>query len=213
VDDRGNHNLVDAARAAGVSRFVFTSIHTCDQAPGVPHFWQKKLIEDYLEASGIPFVALRPGAFVGAQDLWSRSLRKGRLVALGSPDARWTYVHVDDVAGCLAQAVDQPHRGWPAHGIGTDRPMSAQELAAAFTDILGRDVAVRRIPWPILSALMRTVGLASGRVKDFRAMFEYFHTGRYVADTTAQAQVFDSVPTMEDTLRRYAAEAGLQPLP
>lgn len=34
VDDRGNRNLVDAAKKAGVQRFVFTSILTCDEAPG-----------------------------------------------------------------------------------------------------------------------------------------------------------------------------------
>ena len=42
-----------------------------------------------------------------------------------------------------------------------------------------------------------------------RAMIEYFHTGQYVADTSAQAEIFGDVPTVEDTLRRYAAEAGL----
>jgi uncharacterized protein YbjT (DUF2867 family) len=46
VDDRGNRSLVDAATRAGVGRFVFTSILTCDQAPDVPHFWRKKVIED-----------------------------------------------------------------------------------------------------------------------------------------------------------------------
>ena len=120
---------------------MFTSILTCDQAPGVPHFWQKKLIEDYLEASGVPFVALRPGAFVGAWDFWSRGLRKGRLMALGSPTARWTYVQVDDVARYLAQAVDDPRAVGRRIDIGTDRPVSAQDLAADFTKILGRDRA------------------------------------------------------------------------
>jgi uncharacterized protein YbjT (DUF2867 family) len=32
VDDRGNRNLVDAARKAGLGRFVFTSILTADMA-------------------------------------------------------------------------------------------------------------------------------------------------------------------------------------
>ena len=56
---------------------------------------------------------------------------------------------------------------------------------------------------------MRPVGLLSERVRDLRAMIEYFHTGRYVANTTTQAEVFGDVPTMHDTLRRYATESGL----
>lgn len=43
---------------------MLTSILTCDQTPGVPHFWHKKLMEDRLVDLGVPFVALRPGAFL-----------------------------------------------------------------------------------------------------------------------------------------------------
>ncbi len=60
VDDIGNRNLVDAAAKMKTPRFVFTSILSADKAQSVPHFWQKKLIEDYLRQKGIPFVALRP---------------------------------------------------------------------------------------------------------------------------------------------------------
>src|SRR5918992_4986891 len=64
IDITGNRNLADAASRAGVRRFVLTSILTCDQTPEVPHFWHKKLAEDRLEELGVPFVALRPGAFL-----------------------------------------------------------------------------------------------------------------------------------------------------
>src|SRR5882672_12398807 len=42
VDDRGNRNLIEAAKAAKLGRFVFTSVLTADKAREVPHFWQKK---------------------------------------------------------------------------------------------------------------------------------------------------------------------------
>ena len=73
VDGLGNRNLIDAARRAKLGRFVLTSILTCELAPDVPHFWQKKLTEDYLEASGVPFVSLRPGAFLNAW-WWAKNL-------------------------------------------------------------------------------------------------------------------------------------------
>lgn len=47
-----------------------------DKAPDVPHFHQKKLIEDYARVKDVPFVALRPGAFVGGFDFWSRGSAK-----------------------------------------------------------------------------------------------------------------------------------------
>ena len=42
----------------------------------MPHFWQTKLIEDYLEESGVPDVALRPSAFVGVWDFWTRGYER-----------------------------------------------------------------------------------------------------------------------------------------
>src|SRR6266581_3379121 len=140
VDDLGNRNLVDAAKKMEIRRFVFTSILTCDQARDVPHFWQKKLIEDYLEASGTPFVALRPGAFLGGGSarFFLRGLEKGRMMTFGSPTVRWTYIHPDDVARCLALAVDEPRAVGRRIDLGTARPVSTVELAGVLADLLGR---------------------------------------------------------------------------
>ena len=64
IDMAGNRNLADAASRAGIRRFVLTSILTCDQTPQIPHFWHKKLAEDRLQELDVPFVSLRPGAFL-----------------------------------------------------------------------------------------------------------------------------------------------------
>ncbi|MGH3145593.1 MAG: NAD(P)H-binding protein, partial [Rubrobacter sp.] len=61
TDTVGNRNLADAALNEGIRRFVFTGILNAHEAPDVPHFWHKKLAEDYLEQRGVPFVSLRPG--------------------------------------------------------------------------------------------------------------------------------------------------------
>src|SRR5947209_18671883 len=64
IDTIGSANLAEAAHRTGIRRFVLTSILTSDQTPDVPHFWHKKLAEDKLEQLGVPFLALRPGAFL-----------------------------------------------------------------------------------------------------------------------------------------------------
>ena len=40
-------------------------------------------------------------------------------------------------------------------------------------------------------------------------MIDFFFSGRYVADTSRQAELFGPVPTIEDALRRYLRDAGL----
>jgi uncharacterized protein YbjT (DUF2867 family) len=203
VDDLGNRNLVDAAAATRVGRFVFTSILTCDKAVDVPHFHQKKIIEDYLHARGVPFVALRPGAFVGGFDFWARGLRSGTLTAVGSAQAKWTYIGIDDVARYIALAVDADGVEGKAIDLGWDRPMSTQGIAEAFSRLLSRTVRVRTIPMGLIRGATNMIGLFSPFVRDAAAMLAYFLTGQYVADTSLQKSLFGSVPSVEKTLQAY----------
>jgi uncharacterized protein YbjT (DUF2867 family) len=107
IDTVGNANLAEAASRTGVRRFVLTSILTCDQTPDVPHFWHKKLAEDRLEQLGVPFVALRPGAFLDqVARISGDPFAKRRLIWLGDPRVPLTFVLTPDLARYLAAAVD-----------------------------------------------------------------------------------------------------------
>ena len=84
IDTIGNANLAEAAHRTGIRRFVLTSILTSDQTPNVPHFWHKKVAEDKLEQLGVPFVALRPGAFIDqVASMGGNPVEKGRMMWLG----------------------------------------------------------------------------------------------------------------------------------
>lgn len=211
TDDVGNRNLVDAAKRAGVQRFVFTSILTCDLAKDVPHFWQKKLIEDHLEASGVPFVALRPGAFLGGGGggFWARMLKSRKVFRFAPPGVRMTFIHPDEVARALAMAVDEPRAAGRRIDLGSDRPLSSEEVASLFGSILGKPVKVGG--GGAMMAIFRFMALFSKGAADMFEMIHYFGTGKYVADTTAQAELFGPVPKVEDAARTLVAEAGLTP--
>ncbi len=107
IDTIGNANLAEAAHRTGIRRFVLTSILTSDQTPDVPHFWHKKLAEDKLEQLGVPFVALRPGAFLDQiASMAGDPIDKGRLMWIGKTTVPLTFVHTSDLAAYLAAAVD-----------------------------------------------------------------------------------------------------------
>ncbi|MBK3633117.1 SDR family oxidoreductase [Streptomyces sp. MBT97] len=107
IDTLGNANLAEAAHRTGIRRFVLTSILTSDQTPDVPHFWHKKIAEDKLEQLGVPFVALRPGAFLEqVATMAGNPLDKGRLIWMSKATVPLTFVRTSDLAGYLAAAVD-----------------------------------------------------------------------------------------------------------
>jgi uncharacterized protein YbjT (DUF2867 family) len=178
IDRTGNRNLADAASRAGIRRFVLTSILTCDQTPQVPHFWHKKLAEDKLEELGVPFVSLRPGAFLDQiTRMGGDPFAKRRLMWVGSPTIPLTYVLTSDVADYLADAVDAPGVDGQRIDIGWDRPVSMQEIAQISGRLLGQEIRVRTIPAGLINAAAAVVGPFSPMVKDMDAMLRWVQTG------------------------------------
>lgn len=205
IDTVGNANLAEAASRTGVKRFVLTSILTCDQTPQVPHFWHKKLAEDRLQELGVPFIALRPGAFLDqVTTMGGDPFKTGRLRWIGAATVPLTFVLTTDLARYLARAVDANIRPGERVDIGWDRPLSMREVADIATRLVGRKLAVASLPtWA-----MRAMGLFVPQMKDLAAMVDWFATGRYVADTRRQAELFGAVPTAEDAIARFAERMG-----
>lgn len=203
TDTVGQANLAKAAARAGVSRFVLTSILTCDQTPQVPHFWHKKLAEDALEENGVPFVALRPGAFLDQVTRMTGDMfQQGTLMWFGKPDVPLTFVLTSDLAKNLADAVDANVADGERIDIGWDRPVSADEIASIASQVTGRPFTVVGPPPNMAPKPGQPVDAATA---DMMAMIEWFDTGRYVADTTRQAAVFGAVPSAEDSIRALLA--------
>ena len=209
IDTIGNRNLADAASRSGVRRFVLTSILTCDQTPQVPHFWHKKLAEDRLEELGVPFVSLRPGAFLDMiTQMGGDRFAKRRLMWFGSPTVPLSFVLTQDLAGYLADAVDAPGVDGQRIDIGWDRPVSIEEIAQISGRLLGQRVRVRTIPAGLVNTAGALVGRFNPMVKDMVAMMRWFQTGQYAADPTRQREVFGQVPTAEDSIARLVGSLG-----
>ncbi|WAU82331.1 SDR family oxidoreductase [Streptomyces sp. Qhu-G9] len=207
IDTIGNANLAEAAHRTGIRRFVLTSILTSDQTPDVPHFWHKKLAEDKLEQLGVPFVALRPGAFLDqVASMAGDPVGKGRMVWIGQATVPLTFVHTSDLAAYLAAAVDAEAEPGERIDIGWDRPVSMREVAEVMGSRAGKKIKV----WAVPSAVARAAGAVTVRfmplIKDLAAMFRWFETGRYVADPRRQEQLFGPAPTAEEALARYTDE-------
>ena len=205
TDREGNRNLVDAAQQTRVPRFVLLSILACDQATEVPHFWAKKETEDYLAQQGVPFVSLRPGAFLYAPEggfgqMIRQGLERGEVLGMTPEGIRITYIAPREVARAIAIAVDEPRALGQKIDLGSDRPLSGPEYAALIGKILGR---------PMRLAPMQ--GGRGPRDDDMIAMFRFFQTGKFVADTHRQAELFGPVPKIEDAAGEMLAGLGMLP--
>src|SRR5262249_14681870 len=57
-------NMADAARAEGVSHFVYSSVGGAERNSGITHWETKWEVENYIRKLGLPATFLRPAAFM-----------------------------------------------------------------------------------------------------------------------------------------------------
>jgi uncharacterized protein YbjT (DUF2867 family) len=180
----------------------------------VPHFWAKKVTEDYLQQQGVPFVALRPGAFLGApsgryREWMVSGLRKGQVMGMTQGGVRITYIAPDEVARALAMAVDEPRALGQRIDLGSDRPLSGLELTELVGRLLQRPMKMRSMG----GGGMRFAALFSPGIRGMLEMTRFFQTGKYIADTRLQGELFGPIPKVEDAARQTLADLGLLPTP
>jgi uncharacterized protein YbjT (DUF2867 family) len=212
TDTEGYRNLVDAAKNAGIPRFILISILECDKAPDVPHFSQKFLTEKYLAEKRQPYLALRAGAFLDrAQDVVAQRVGKGvfpdivpgvALDMIYSPDlARYAAEAALDLpASALNQSVD----------VRCNVPATGPMVAAAFTRVLGRPVVAKPVIPPLLVPMLPMVAWFVPRLRDQIKALAWIRKGDYIShENQKQKDLFGELPTIEDSVARYCRDRGL----
>lgn len=109
-DYLGNRNVIDAARAAGVRRFVFITVigagNSAEAAPQPSRRFLREVIElksraeDHLRASGLDYTIIRPG---GLGDVPAT----GTAVLVDDP-AAFSFIGRTDLAKLAVQALGDP---------------------------------------------------------------------------------------------------------
>ncbi|RWP08867.1 SDR family oxidoreductase [Mesorhizobium sp.] len=208
TDFEGNKNLVEAAARANVGRFVFLSIVSCEAASAVPHFHAKKVAEDLIKASGVPYVFVRAPTFLDrSSDYIAKGVKAGRFLAMGDKTTKWSYVLTDDLASYLAKAATFPGSeinnqtidvGW------RDGAKSQQEVADLVSEVIKKRLKVRAVPWLVFRALARPVKLFSELGYDLIQMFLFFKKGVYISNISKQEHFFGPAPTSRDAITRWA---------
>ena len=159
VDRRGSLALVQAAAAAGVRRFVYTSLDPAIRASNA-FVRYKREVEQAVRASTMTWTVLQPTAFMeihaGAPAGWDFARARARIVGAGS--APVGYIAVADVAGFAVAALAHPaalNRDVPLAG---PEPLSALDAIRVAEDVTGRRFAVQRAPVALLKVARMVVG-------------------------------------------------------
>jgi uncharacterized protein YbjT (DUF2867 family) len=213
TDTVGYCNLVDAVKAAGIPRFVLISILECDKATRVPHFNNKYLIEKYLREKGVPYIALRAGAFLDqARDFITPRLNKGIFPAF-IPGVAFGMIYTPDLARYAALAATSLPKEQlnTTVDVGWETPATGTLLAEAFSKVLGRKIIEGSAFPPFVTAVvLPLLSLFGGGFKDMQEMISWIKEGDYTSkNPRKQKELFNDLPTVEEAVRRYCVDHKL----
>jgi nucleoside-diphosphate-sugar epimerase len=163
----GTENLLAAAEAAGVSRFVAQSYTGWSNArtggpvkteedpyDPDPAKWQTESIAglQFLDrvvpaATSMEGIVLRYGNFYGpgGSEDFVDLIRKRQLPIIGDGGGVWSWIHLDDAAAATVAAVERGRRG--IYNITDDEPAAVSQWLPYMADALGAKPPMRVPVW------------------------------------------------------------------
>jgi uncharacterized protein YbjT (DUF2867 family) len=147
VDRAGQLSLVEAARDAGVRRFVHVS-YSADIGGDDPLTRAKREVEWRVRESGMTWTILKPSCFMEA---WlgpalGFDYPNRKVTLFGTGEAPLSYISLYDVAAFAVYALDSRETENEDIELGGPEPVSPAEAVRIFEEELGEPIAVEHVP-------------------------------------------------------------------
>lgn len=178
--------VADAAKAADIQHFVYSSVGSAERNTGIPHFDSKFQVEEYIRASELPYTILRPVFFFYNYNMMRSMVEAGTLFQPLSPETKVQQLSEEDYGEMVAEVFDRPSDFMNREIELASVDMTMPEIAAVFSRILGKTVQYQQIPF---EAFEQQLG------EELTIMFRWFENVGYAADL---AQLKRDFPTLTD---------------
>lgn len=193
VDDQGHRWLIDAAKAAGVNRFVYVS----EFGAGPDHpsniYRIKYKIEQYLRNSGIPCAILRPTAFMEAhayQLVGQPILETGKVTLFGKGENPRNFVAAADVAHFAVLMLLKPEASEDVLEIGGPENFTNMQVVGMYEELAGRKAKVSHVPLGMLRIMSPVSGPLNPGLSQIMATSIWFDTADQTFDPSVLLQQY-----------------------
>jgi nucleoside-diphosphate-sugar epimerase len=151
VDWDGKQNLIKAAKAAGVDRYVFFSILDAEKFPEVPLMQIKHCTEKLLATSGLNYTILRPCGFLqGLIGQYAIPILEGQAIWVVGQTAPIAYMDTIDIAKFAVAALKAPDTVGQSFPVVGARAWSADEIIKLCERQSGKESKITRMPIGVL---------------------------------------------------------------
>ncbi|MFN6540571.1 MAG: SDR family oxidoreductase [Nostoc sp. EkiNYC01] len=196
VDWDGKVALIQAAKAAGVERFIFFSILDADKYPEVPLMEIKRCTELFLIESGLNYTILRLAGFMqGLIGQYGIPILEAQPVWVTGQSSPIAYMDTQDVAKFAIRALSVPETENQAFPVVGTRAWSAEEIISLCERLSGKEARVTRMPINLLRAV--------------RGLMRFFQWGWNIADRLAFTEVLASGKQLNASMDEVYTVFGL----
>ena len=131
IDYKGNLNLLNEAKAAGVKNFAYISVINADKGDGIPMVNSKYLLEQELKKSGLTYVIYRPtGYFYDIAHVFWPMIKTKSVQLLKVPqEPRANVIDTKDFAGFILKTMCDENK---TYNVGGTETYTYREIAKMF---------------------------------------------------------------------------------
>jgi NADH dehydrogenase len=156
INYQGTVNIVDAAKAAGVKRFIYISQLGADAKLPYRFLASKGKAADYVASSGLDWTSFQPSVIWGPEDEFANSF--ARLIPLtpfifpivGDASSRFQPVWVEDVATSVIKALNDPATFGKSYQLGGPEVLDLEEIERRTLQAVGLRRRMVHFPMPVL---------------------------------------------------------------
>jgi uncharacterized protein YbjT (DUF2867 family) len=201
TDRDGLGGLIEAAKAAGVSRFVYTSFsRNIDLDFSLRN--AKRETERHLKKSGLEYTILRPSYFMEA---WLSPAvgfdpANGKATIYGSGRNPVSWISRPDVARLAVATLDSPAAANATIELGGPEPINPLEVVRVFEKVGGRQLEVQHVPEEALRA--QSEAATDPMQKSFVGLMRCLAAG----DSIDMRGTLKDFPVQLTSVRDYAAK-------
>ena len=194
IDLHGNKKILEAAKAAGVRRFLYVSAHLEPGYRQTAYIRAHEEFVDLLRLSGLSYCVIRPTGIFAALNDFVNLARRGLTTVIGDGRARTNPVHQADVAAKLLECLDS---GPDETSVGGPETLTRREIAELAFTVLGKRPRVLRLPALAFRIGAKIVRLQNPRLAELLEFVAAVSTTDCVAPSVGRLR-------LEDHFRRVA---------
>jgi len=163
LHQEATQHVVEAAKAAGVPRYLHMSALGARPAPADPYHLTNYLADEYVMASGLTYTIFRPSVIYGPEDqsinLFVRQIRTCRVVPIiGDGQYQMQPVPVWTMAQAYALALEKPETENRIYEVGGPEPLSFNAVIDTLGQVLHRWVFKVHLPVGMMHGLAGYLG-------------------------------------------------------